>query len=61
MVERVLFGPERIRFASIKDVSLVEAVPLGLLAASIVVIGVYPGVLIDVFRSGIEPIAAGIR
>ena len=32
-----------------------EAVPLVLLVLSIVAVGVYPALLTDVFRSGLEP------
>lgn len=58
MVERVLFGPQRDRFAHITDSSIIEAVPLVLLIISIVVVGVYPAFLTDVFKAGIEPIVA---
>ena len=58
MVERVLFGPQRDRFAHITDSSIIEAVPLVLLVISIVVVGVYPAFLTDVFKAGIEPIVA---
>ena len=58
MTERVLFGPQRSRFAQLTDSSLIEAVPMGLLVISIVVVGVYPALLTDVFKAGIEPIAA---
>ena len=56
MIERVFFGPQRPRFSSIGDAQIVEAIPLGILALTIVVIGLYPGLLTDVFKSGVEPI-----
>lgn len=56
MIERVLFGVARERFASITDANVLEAVPLGLLVISIVVIGIYPAFLTDVFNAGVEPI-----
>ncbi len=56
MIERVLFGPSRDRFAQVTDASAIEAIPLGLLVISIVVIGVYPAFLTDVFDAGVEPI-----
>lgn len=61
MTERVLFGPARARFEGLKDSSLIEAAPLILLVAAILVVGVYPALLTDVFRAGIEPIAALMR
>ena len=56
MVERVLFGGVRERFAHVGDADLVEAIPVGMLLVSIVVIGVYPKLLTDVFDSGMSPI-----
>ena len=56
MIERVFFGPERERFANVTDAGVIEAVPLGLLVVSIVVIGFYPAFLTDVFSAGVEHI-----
>ena len=58
MTERVFFGPQRSRFDHLTDSSLIEAAPLALLVISIVVFGIYPAFLTDVFKAGIEPIAA---
>ena len=58
MVERSFFGVRRERFAHVTDASFVEAVPLVLLVVSIVVIGVYPAVLTDVFQSSLRPMVA---
>ena len=58
MIERVLFGQTRDRFAQVRDADWVEALPVALLVASIVVIGVYPRLLTDVFDSGTAPLAA---
>jgi NADH-quinone oxidoreductase subunit M len=55
MLERSLFGPDKKRFAEITDASIVEAIPLMLLVASIVAVGLYPAFLIDVFQRGLEP------
>ena len=56
MIERVFFGPQRPRFSGIGDAQVIEAIPLGILALTIVVIGLYPALLTDVFKSGVEPI-----
>ena len=61
MIERVLFGAARERFAQITDATKMEALPMVLLVVSIVVIGFYPAFLTDVFDAGIEPIAQAIR
>ena len=55
MLERSLFGPRRERFADITDASPLEAVPLALLVASIVLVGVYPAFLTSVFETAITP------
>ena len=53
MIERVLFGAARDRFASITDAGVMEALPIGLLVISIVVIGTYPAFLTDVLNFGV--------
>ena len=61
MIERVFFGSPRERFAHVVDATLVEAVPIGALVISIVVIGVYPAFLTDVFDSGISAMTQAIQ
>ncbi len=61
MLERSLFGPPRERFADINDASLLEAVPLAALVASIVLVGVYPALLTNVFDAGIAPMVEAIN
>ena len=58
MIERSFFGASRERFAEITDASPVEAAPLVLLVVTIVGIGVYPSLLTDLFRIGLEPMVA---
>ena len=58
MVERSFFGMQRERFAHLTDASLIEAIPLAILVISIVGIGVYPALLTDVFRLGLQPMVA---
>ena len=55
MLERSLFGPRRERFEAITDASPLEAVSLALLVISIVLVGVYPALLTDVFETAIGP------
>ena len=61
MLERSLFGPTRERFADLTDASLLEATPLALLVISIIVVGVYPAILTDVFNAGIAPMVEAIN
>jgi NADH-quinone oxidoreductase subunit M len=56
MIQRVLFGPSESKHAEVGDASLIEAVPIVILLASIVVVGVYPALVTDVFKAGLEPI-----
>ena len=58
MVQRVLFGPALPRYAGVSDASFVEAVPAVLLLIVIVLVGVYPSLITDVFDAGIAPMVA---
>ena len=55
-LQRTLFGPQRERFAQIGDATLVEAVPMVALIVAIMVVGIYPSILTDVFTMGLEPL-----
>ena len=55
-VQRSLFGPRKERFATVRDATPLEIVPVVLLIASIMVIGMYPAFVLDVFTAGIEDI-----
>ena len=59
MLQRTLFGPRPSRWDDLSDASPVELVPVALLVVSIVVVGVYPAWLTDVFRDGLAPIVSG--
>ena len=58
MLERVFFGRPRPHLAEVKDADWVETVPIALLAASILVVGIYPKLLTDMFEAGVQPIIA---
>ena len=58
MVQRTMFGPRREQFDQLPDANFVEALPLALMIIAIVVVGVYPAFLTDVFQLGLEPIVA---
>ena len=61
MLERSLFGPSRERFETITDASPLEAVPLALLVVSIILVGVYPAILTEVFDTAITPMVEMIN
>ena len=54
MVQQVLFGPQYERWAHLTDVSRIEVVAPILLMAAILIVGIYPALLSDVFKSGIN-------
>ncbi len=56
MLQRVLFGPAKERFASVTDAAPVDAIALVAMIAPIIVVGVYPRVLTDIFNAGILPV-----
>lgn len=57
---RMTYGPMPDRFAGIKDARLVEAFPMAVLLALIVLIGVYPAVLSDSLRHSVDLIVQNI-
>ena len=59
-IQRVMFGPIKERFADITDVSGIQLVPIALLVIAIIVVGIYPSIISDVFASGVEPIAQSL-
>ena len=61
MLQRAFFGPLQPRFASIGDATVIEAVPMVILVVAIMLVGVYPSIVLDVFRSGIDPIIYSLQ
>ena len=55
-LQRTLFGPMPQRWAHLEDASPVEAVAPVLLVVAILVVGIYPGFLTDVFSTGVGEI-----
>ena len=58
-LQRSLFGPEIVRWNDLQDANLVEKVAPGLLIIFILMVGIYPSIIADVFSSGIEQILRG--
>ena len=56
MIQRTLFGVPRERFATVADARLLEAVPIVGLMLTIIVVGLYPQVVVDVFAMGADAI-----
>jgi len=57
MLQQAFFGPVKQRFDSVKDADGLEKFYAFVLIAVIMLVGIYPAVLTDVFKLGIEPIA----
>ena len=61
MVQRTLFGPRREQFDRLPDATWLETVPLALLVIAIVVVGVFPGFLVNMFEMELESTANAIQ
>lgn len=61
MVQRSLFGPQIDRFKDIKDASFAEMIPVAALVIAVLVVGIYPAVIVDVFAEGVEPIIESVQ
>ena len=56
LIQRSFFGPSVERFDGVKDATFVEMVPVAALVIAVLVVGIYPAFISDVFTSGVEPI-----
>ena len=57
MIQRVFFGPVQEKFNGVKDADNLEKVYMFIFVGLILLVGIYPAVLTDVFNSGILPVA----
>ncbi len=55
-LQRILFGPADERWAHLKDASFVDAVPIVVLIAVIILVGVYPAVVTTMIQGAFPPI-----
>jgi NADH-quinone oxidoreductase subunit M len=56
MLQQAFHGPVKKEFNGVKDADNLEKVYMFVLVAVIMVVGIYPAILTDVFKLGIEPI-----
>ena len=61
MLQRVMLGPENPRFADIKDATPLELVPVGALIVAIMVVGIFPATITDVFTIGLQPVVESLQ
>ena len=55
VVQKTCYGPKNERFAHLPDLSLGLGVPRFILAAVIVIVGLFPGLLFDMITSTAVP------
>ena len=55
----MLFGPDEGRFSNLGDASIVDGAAMALLIGPIVIIGVYPALLINIFQPAVRLIVGG--
>lgn len=60
MVQRTLFGPIKEHLSDIGDATAIEMVPVAVLVVAILLVGIYPAIISDVFEVGIEPITQSL-
>ena len=58
LLQRVFFGPVLEKFNQVKDADRLEKIYCAIFIALIFLVGLYPMILTDVFKTGIAPIAA---
>ncbi|OGO19751.1 MAG: oxidoreductase [Chloroflexi bacterium RBG_16_50_11] len=56
MLQQAFYGPVKEEFNSVKDADKLEKVYMFVLVAVIILVGVYPAILTDIFKLGISPI-----
>jgi NADH-quinone oxidoreductase subunit M len=56
MIQQAFHGPVKAKFNGVKDADRLERVYMFVLVAVIILVGVYPAILTDVFKMGIAPI-----
>jgi NADH-quinone oxidoreductase subunit M len=57
MVQRVFFGPALDKFKAVKDADKLEIFYMVVFVALILLIGIFPSILTDIFNMGIAPLA----
>ena len=60
MLQQAFFGPVKAQFNKVKDADGLEKFYMFVLVAVIMLVGIYPAVLTDVFKLGISPIVGMI-
>ncbi|MCH7799903.1 MAG: NADH-quinone oxidoreductase subunit M [Chloroflexi bacterium] len=56
MIQRAMFGPENQHMNDVSDATVMEMVPVAAMVIAIMVVGIYPAIITDVFATGVQPI-----
>ena len=60
-LQRTMFGPRDDRWSHLPDIGAWwEVAPVGALVAAIILLGVYPSIVMDLFEAAVQPIADGL-
>ena len=60
MIQRAMFGPRVERWSTLPDATRTDLIPMVLLIVPIILFGIYPAFISDVFAIGIEPIVQDV-
>ncbi len=61
MLQRVMFGPRNSRLDDLTDATPLEMVPVAALIIAIMVVGIFPSTIADVFSTGVAPIVDSLQ
>jgi len=61
MLQRTMFGPQIPRFSNVRDATKMEMVPIAVLVAAVLVVGIYPAIITDFFTEGLTDIVDSIQ
>jgi NADH:ubiquinone oxidoreductase subunit 4 (subunit M) len=56
MLQRVFYGPPLDKFSGVPDANNIEKVCIFSFVGAIMLVGIYPAILTDVIKLGVEPI-----
>ncbi|MFC1905778.1 proton-conducting transporter membrane subunit, partial [Chloroflexota bacterium] len=56
MLQKVFYGPPQDKFNGVPDADIVEKICIFCFVAAIFVVGIYPAILTDIIKQGIEPL-----
>ncbi len=61
MIQRVMFGPRNARMDELTDATPLEMAPVAALIIAIIVVGIFPSTVVDVFSTGVAPIVDSLQ